>query len=307
MAPTFESAARQVHEANKASWKNAKHGAQWLSTLTTYAFPSLGPLRVDAINTPDVLRVLSPIWLQRPETARRVRQRIGTVLDWAKAAGFRTGDNPVEGVARGLPNQVDRDKHHAAMPYAEVPAFVQSLKALPSAEVTALALEFLILTAARTGEVIAARWSEINETARMWTVPAERMKAGREHRVPLADRPMAILKQVRSLTVDGSNYIFPGRSSDRPISNMAFLMHLRRANLPVTAHGFRSSFRDWAAEATNFPREVAELALAHTISNKVEAAYRRSDLFDKRRELMIEWNIHVGSWQKESLVDAQRG
>ena len=296
VAPTFEVAARQVHEANLASWRNPKHAAQWLSTLTTYAFPTLGNMRVDVIGTPDVLRVLSPIWLARPETARRVRQRIGSVMDFAKAAGFRTSDNPIESVARGLPNQIDRDKHHSAMPYVDLPLFIKTLRQSPTGELTSLALEFLILTAARTGEVIGARWPEIDEKSQTWTVPAERMKAGREHRVPLTDRAMAILKQARLLTADGSPYLFPGRRTDRPMSNMAFLMHLRRANLSYTAHGFRSSFRDWAAEATNFPREVAESALAHTLANKVEAAYRRSDLFDKRRELMDAWTRYLEVW-----------
>ena len=291
--PTFAEAARRVHVDHKASWKNAKHAAQWLSTLETYAVPTLGDRAVDQVQTSDVLRVLSPIWLTRPETARRVRQRIGTVLAWAKAAGFRTGDNPVEGVAKGLPKQGDRDEHHAAMPYSDVPAFVARLRGSDMGESARLAFEFLILTAARTGEVLEAQWTEIAEEGRLWVVPAARMKAGREHRVPLAHRCTDILARAKQLA-GRSHYIFPGRSEERPMSNMVFLMALRRMNLPYTTHGFRSAFRDWTAETTAVPREVAEMALAHTIESRVEAAYRRSDLLEKRRMLMNLWDSYVG-------------
>ena len=293
IVPTFAEAVEQVHAGHKASWKNEKHAAQWLSTLRTYAFPHLGTRRVDQVDTPDVLRALAPIWLTKPETARRVRQRISTVLDWAKAAGHRIGDNPVEGVERGLPKQTERDEHHAALPYLEVPAFIARLRATGPGETARLAFEFLILTAARTGEVLGAEWREINEVEALWTVPASRMKAGREHRVPLSDRALAILNRARELSPE-SVLIFPGRHSGKPMSNMVFLMTLRRMDVPITAHGFRSSFRDWAAEATNLPREVAEMALAHIIENKVEAAYRRGDLLQKRQEMMQMWAAHCG-------------
>ena len=289
--PTFAEAAEQVHADHKASWKNGKHAAQWLSTLRTYAVPHLGTRRVDQIDTPDILRALSPIWLTKPETARRVRQRISTVLDWAKVAGHRSGDNPVEGVERGLPKQTERDEHHAALPYSEVPAFVARLRSFGQGEMARLAFEFLILTAARTGEVLGAEWREINEGEALWTVPAARMKAGREHRAPLSQRALAILRRAKELSL-ASTLIFPGRQSGKRMSNMVFLMALRRMEVPITAHGFRSSFRDWAAEATNLPREVAEMALAHTIENKVEAAYRRGDLLEKRREMMASWTAH---------------
>jgi integrase len=288
VVPTFAEAAEKVHAEHKASWKNPKHAAQWLTTLTTYAIPMIGNRRVDQIGTPDVLNVLSPIWLTKPETARRVRQRIGTVLDWAKAAGFRAGDNPVLGVAKGLPKQTDRDEHHAALSYEEVPGFIGRLRASDNGEMVRLAFEFLILTASRTSEVIGAKWNEFDVKQRVWTVPATRMKAGRTHRVPLVDRTLEILNRAKEIG-GGSDYVFPSRDETKPLSNMAFLMTLRRMKLDATAHGFRSSFRDWAAEQTNFPREACEAALAHAVENKVEAAYRRGDLFEKRRELMRAW------------------
>jgi integrase len=288
VVPTFAEAAERVHSEHKASWKSGKHADQWINTLRQYAFPMLGGRRVDQIETPHVLSALSPIWLTKPETARRVRQRIGTVLDWAKAAGFRAGDNPVGGVAKGLPKQGDRNEHHAALPYAEVPTFVVRLRASDSGEVVRLAFEFLILTASRTGEVLGAQWDEISLAEKVWTVPADRMKAGRQHRVPLSSHALDILARAEELR-GGSDHAFPGRSGTKPLSNIVFLMTIRRMGLNITAHGFRSSFRDWAAEQTNFPREVCEMALAHMVENRVEAAYRRGDLFSKRCELMQAW------------------
>lgn len=302
--PTFAEAAETVHAEHSATWRNRKHAAQWINTLRTYANPHLGAKRIDQIETPDVLRALSPIWLTKGETARRVRQRIGTVLDWAKAAGYRSGDNPVEGVAKGLPKQGEKDEHHAALPYAEVPAFVARLRGMSGpGEIGRLAFEFLILTAARTGEVLDARWSEIDEAGALWTVPAARMKAGREHRVPLSARAGEVLALAKTLG-DSSTLVFPGRSGEKPLSNMVFLMALRRMSVPITAHGFRSSFRDWAAETTNLPREVAEMALAHTIENRVEAAYRRGDLLEKRRALMADWAIFCGTAKRPKASEA---
>lgn len=292
--PTFSEAAERVHTEHKGSWANAKHAQQWINTLRQYACPELSKRRVDQIETSDILRVLSPIWLVKPETARRVRQRIGTVLDWAKAAGFRTGENPIDGVAKGLPKQTDRDEHHAALPYAAVPGFVAQLRISETTEAGRLAFEFLILTASRTSEVLGARWDEIDLKEKLWTVPASRMKAKREHRVPLSARSVEILVRAQVLA-PGSALVFPGRSGENPFSNMVFLMALRRMKLEITAHGFRSSFRDWAAERTSLPREVAEMALAHAVENKVEAAYARSDLLDRRRDLMEQWAIFVSS------------
>ena len=286
--PSFREAARKVHAEHSGAWKNPKHRQQWINTLVEYAFPLIGERRVNEIETSDVLKVLSPIWLRKGETARRVKQRLGAVLDWAKAAGFRSGDNPVEGVLRGLPRQVDRPEHHPALPYAEVPTFLTGLRRSGMDEATRLAFEFLILTATRTNEVLCAKWVEIDLECRMWTIPAVRMKAARAHRVPLSPRCVEILKRASGLFSD-SAYVFAGRSANKPLSNMVFLMALRRMNLPVTAHGFRSAFRDWASERTNFAREVCEMALAHTIKSKSEAAYRRGDLLEKRRELMDIW------------------
>jgi integrase len=294
VVPSFEVAARSVHQEHKATWRNAKHGEQWINTLSAYVFPHIGTRPIDQVDTPDILKVLTPIWLAKPETARRVRQRISTVLDWAKAAGHRSGDNPVIGVAKGLPKQPDRAIHMAALPYLKVPSFILRLRASDSTEMVRLAFEFLILTAARTSEVLEAKWNEIDIKAAIWTIPGSRMKAGREHRVPLAPACVAILKRSRELVPDG-DYVFSGRDSDQHLSNMAFLMALRRLKLDITAHGFRSAFRDWASERTNFPSEVSELALAHTIKNKVEAAYRRGDLLDKRRELMATWAVFATS------------
>ena len=286
--PTFEEAAREVHESQSKSFRNEKHKAQWLATLDTYAFPVFGSRRVDHVESADVLKALSPIWLQIPETARRVRQRIKTVFDWAKAAGFRSGDNPVEGVSKVLPKHNGQQEHFAAMPYAQVPAFIQKLREYEGVS-TRLAFEILILTASRTGEILKAKWNEFDLEGKVWTVPADRMKAKREHRVPLSARCLEILESAKEIA-DGGEYVFPGAIAKEPLSNMSLLMALRRmGHADLTAHGFRSSFRDWTEERTNFPRSVTEAALAHVVKDKVEAAYRRTDLFEKRRKLMDAW------------------
>ena len=290
-AMTFEQCAGAYIEAHRAGWKNAKHASQWTATLETYVYPTFGTQPVAAIDTPMVLKVLEPIWNTKTETASRVRGRIESVLDWARVREFRHGENPAHW--RGhldhlLPkrSKVAAVKHHAALPYDEMPAFMACLRA--EVGVAARGLEFCILTASRSGEAIGARWTEIDMKAKVWTVPPERMKAHREHRVPLSNRAMTILHQMRELP--GDEFIFPGGKAKRPLSGMAFLMLLRRMKRDdLTAHGFRSTFRDWAAERTSFPSEVAEMALAHTISDKVEAAYRRGDLVDKRRRLAEEW------------------
>ncbi len=289
--PTFADAAKIVHAQNRGSWRNPKHAAQWLATLEHYAFPVLGDVRVDRIATPDILRALTPIWRTKAETARRVRQRIRTVLDWAKAAGHRSGDNPVDGVGKGLPRGVTAVRHHPAMPFAQVPVFIGTLAAKETSVITVLALKFLILTAARTSEVLNATWTEVDLGARVWTVPAGRMKSGRAHRVPLSEQCIAVLRQARHLGC-GSALIFPGSNSDKPLSPMTLLMSLRRMRLPFVPHGFRSSFRDWAAETTAFPREVCEAALAHVVGDRTEAAYRRGDLFEKRGALMNAWSAY---------------
>lgn len=287
--PTFEEAARQVHESHSKAFRNDRHKAQWITTLEQYAFPVFGQLRVDQVESADILKALGAIWLEKPETARRVRQRVRTVFDWAKAAGFRAGDNPVEGVAKVLPKHKTKQDHFAALPYPKVSEFIHLLREAGAGKSVKLALEFLILTAARTSEVLKAQWSEIDLNDRVWTIPPERMKAGREHRVPLSARCIGILESAKAIA-DGGKYVFPGQSRGKPLSNMCFHMLLRRMKrTDCTPHGFRSSFRDWTEERTNYPRTVTEAALAHVVADKTEAAYRRTDLFARRRKLMDAW------------------
>lgn len=290
---TFKDAATQVIEARRGGWKNAKHARQWEATLERYVYPLIGNEPVSRIDTPDILRVLSPVWTRHPETARRIRQRIGVILDWARAAGLRQGENPVRGIQSGLPRQNQQQRHFAAMPYADLPAFMKLIRAKPPS-VSALALEFLILTACRTAEVLGARWDEIDLERRVWTVPASRMKMKREHRVPLSDAAIAVLDQVRQFPPHERDYVFQNPDRSQPLSNMSLLAIMRRMKQRATVHGFRSSFRDWASETTHYSREVCEMALAHTIPNKAEAAYRRGDLFEKRIRLMADWAEWLG-------------
>ncbi|MGC2854151.1 tyrosine-type recombinase/integrase [Novispirillum sp. DQ9] len=294
-AISFKGAAEAYITAHRAGWRNAKHAAQWSATLETYAFPVIGELPVADVDTGLVLRVLEPIWTEKPETASRVRGRIEAVLDWARVRGYRDGPNPAlwrGHLAHLLPRRakVRKVEHHAALPYAEIAAFMVALRQRDAT--AARGLEFAILTAARTGEVLGATWAEIDLEAAVWTVPADRMKAGREHRVPLSPRAAAIL-QAMAQEHGQEGYLFPSKRKGKPLSNMAFLMLLRRmGRADLTAHGFRSTFRDWTAERTAFPGEVAEAALAHVVGDKVEAAYRRGDLFEKRRKLMEAWADH---------------
>lgn len=286
---TFKKAAEDYIADNKAGWRNEKHAGQWTATLTAYAYPEIGKLAVAAVDVPDVLKVLRPIWTTKPETASRVRGRIEAVLDYAKAQKWRSGENPARWkgtLDHLLParSKVRRVEHHDAMPYADVPGFMTALAGQDGA--AARALRFAILTAARTGEVIGARWPETDSDTAVWTVPADRMKAGREHRVPLSAPALDILRGMPRV----SDHVFPGIKRGEPLSNMAMLMLLRRMKVEdATVHGFRSAFRDWAAEQTGFPREVIEAALAHANGDKTEAAYLRTDHFEKRRLLMEEW------------------
>ena len=290
-AITFKDCAKRYIAAHRPAWRNPKHAAQWGSTLDAYVYPIFGNLAVQAVDVGLVLKAIEPIWTAKPETASRVRGRIESILDWATARGYREGENPARW--RGhldnlLPARakVRRVEHHAALPYVEISAFMAELRSQEG--VSPRALEFAILTAARTGEVIGARWDEINVAERLWTIPAARMKSEREHRVPLADATLVIVEMMAAIR--SGEFVFPGGKEGRPLSNMAFLMLLRRMGRgELTAHGFRSSFRDWAAERTGFPAEVAEMALAHAVGDKVEAAYRRGDLFQKRRRLAEAW------------------
>jgi integrase len=294
VVPTFEAAARDFHAEHSAGFRNAQHRGVWIASLKADVFPELGTRRVDAITAADVLKVLSPIWLKKPETARRVKQRIHAVLSWAKAKGYRSGDDPTAGIEKVLPRHRATAEHHAALAYDAVPAFIQALRDARAGDSAKLACEWLILTASRTNEVVGARWSEIDRDAKTWTIPAARIKAGREHKVPLSPRCLELLDAAAKLgDEEPDGFIFPGRTSSAPHSNMVFLMLLRRmGRKDITIHGFRATFRTWCAEKTNAPRAVAEAALAHVIENKVEAAYQRSDLFERRRRLMNSWAQH---------------
>jgi integrase len=286
-AATFGTVATAHIEAHEPSWRNAKHRQQWRNTLTTYA-AAIWSTPVDQISVDDLLAILKPIWAAKPETASRVRGRIESVLDAAKVRGLRAGENPAAwrgNLALLLPAKKKGPKrHHPAMPFAEVPAFIERLRG--TAALSARALELTILTAARTSEVLKATWSEFDLDTATWTVSADRMKAGRQHRVPLSPAALALLK----LLPQNEAYVFPGQVENKPLSNMSMEMCLRRMGLAhYTVHGFRSSFRDWAGENTEFPRDIAEMALAHTVGSAVERAYRRGDSFTKRRDLMKAW------------------
>lgn len=290
-ALTFKQAAERYIEAHRPSWKSEKHAAQWPATLEAYVYPVFGDLPVAGVDVGLVLKALEPIWSEKPETATRVRGRVESVLDWARARGYRSGENPARWrghLDKLLPPRakVAKVKHHAALPYAEMPAFMTELRKLDG--VSPRALEFAILTVTRTGETIGARWPEIDMDGKMWTIPAERMKAGKEHRVPLSDRAVELLK---SLPREKDNdAVFIGATKGKPLSNMALLMTLRRMKRDdLTTHGFRSTFRDWGAEQTAYANELLEMALAHTVSDKVEAAYRRGDMLQKRQRLMRDW------------------
>jgi integrase len=292
---TFDQAASAFYEANSPAWRNPKHGEQWRNSLSNYASPVIGSMPVSAVETAHVLRILSPIWSTKTETATRVRGRIEKVLDWAKVQGYRTGDNPA--AWRGhlsevlpKPSKVADAGHHAALPWSEIGGFMAALQAMQGAG--ARAMEIIILTATRTSEVLNAKWSEFDLDGKLWTIPKERMKGFREHRVPLSDPVVALLSKLRAES-GGGEYVFAGRKANTTLSNMAAMQTLRRMGRgEVTVHGFRSTFRDWCSESTAFSRDVCEMALAHTIADKTESAYRRGDLIEKRRALMADWAAH---------------
>lgn len=302
---TFAEAAEQCIATKQHEWKNAKHQHQWGATLKTYAYPTLGSVPVDQIKMEQVLAVLEPIWTTKTETATRLRQRIETVMDWAKARKLYGGDNPASlkgGLGQLLPKarKIAKVKHQPALPYKQIHAFVHALREKKG--VSPKALEFLILTATRSGEVLGAKWDEIDLEAKVWTIPEERMKAGREHRIPLSGRAMTIINEM--LLGRQCDYVFPAPMGKKGMSNGALLAVMK--GMPSFAayvpHGFRSTFRDWAAETTNYANETLELALAHTIKDKAEAAYRRQDQLEKRTTLMEQWGSYVDSPPKSGSV-----
>jgi integrase len=297
---TFDSCAAMYISDHKAEWKSAKHAQQWTNTLSMYATPIIGDREIGSIATADLLRILKPIWLTKNETASRVRGRIEAVLDWAAAHDMRSGENPARFrghlehlLARSTPEQ-RAEKHHLAMPHEKVPAFFLDLSKQDG--MSRWALEFLVLTACRTSEVLGAQWQEVSPDGTLWVIPKERMKAGKEHRVPLAPRALEILEQVKPFEKGKGVYIFPSGSEDRPLSNMALSMLLRRMGVTnATVHGFRSTFRDWVGERTTHDHRTAEAALAHRLPDRVAAAYARSDLYEKRSAMMKDWAAHCFS------------
>lgn len=303
---TFDHCAEQYIAAHRGSWKNAKHAAQWESTIATYASPIIGNLPVAAVDTALVVQVLQPIWIEKTETATRLRSRLENILDWATVSHFRKGENPARWRGHldkllAKPEKVARVVHHPALPWQEIGAFMAELRQRDGA--AARAVEFGILTAARSGEIRGVRWDEIDLDAAIWTVPAERMKAGREHRVPLSTVALTLLKAMP----DVDDYVFPGQRSGAMLSDMSLTAVLRRMGRDdITVHGFRSTFRDWCAESVgnSFPREVCEHALAHSLPDKVEAAYRRGDLIEKRKVLMQVWADYCGKIPNPASVVA---
>jgi integrase len=288
---TFEEAARKVHKMHEPTWRNAKHGAQFINTLETYTFPRMGKLKVSEVSTSDVLAVLQPIWLEKPETARRVRQRIGTVMRWAIANGWRQ-DNPADAIAQALPKQGNTQKHRKSLPYDKVTEFLDALKDSNAGATTKLALELVILTASRSGEVRLAEWSEFDLANAIWTRPAHRMKSKKEHRVPLSARAIELLSEAANLGT-GEGLVFMGTVHGKPLSDMTLSKLTKALSYDVDVHGFRTSFKTWTQERTNTARDVSEAALAHTVKDKAEAAYARSDFFEKRRKLMEMWASFV--------------
>jgi len=284
--PKFEEAARTVYEANRPTWRNAKHAAQFITTLETYAFPVIGNMPVKDINSTHVLQILSPIWVTKSETARRIRQRLSTVFKWCVAKQWRVDDPADIAIAQALPSQKKKVTHRKSISYNEVADFLDTVSKSSAGLNTKLGIEFLILTATRSGEVRNARWDEVDGS--LWTIPAERMKAEVAHRIPLPSRCMEILASAKEIS-QGSGYIFEGTKPNKPLSENTFNKLMKELGLDVHAHGFRTSFRTWTQEKTNYPREIAEAALAHSLSDKAEAAYARSDLLEKRAEMMEAW------------------
>ena len=287
---TFREVAEEVIQLRRPTWSSERHATQWRESLINHAFPVIGDLPIGSITSADLLRVLTPIWHEIPETATRVKQRVEVILDYAIASNMRQ-DNPVSAVAKALPRRPRLKRHHPAVNNGEVPAVLDRVRGSTADKSTRLAFEFMVLTAARAGEVRLMTWDEVRGDT--WTVPASRMKMRREHRVPLSDRALAILDEARSLRTEG-NVVFPNRRTGRPLSDMAFTRLLERLEVPAVPHGFRSSFKDWTLAETSYPWAVSEAALAHNLGNSLESAYARTDLFERRRDLMQDWATFVG-------------
>ena len=301
--PTFEEATATVLALHRPGWRNAKHATQWATTLRKYAHPHLGALPVSEVTTADVLTVLTPIWHDKSETARRLRQRIGAVMKWAIAKGYRP-DNPAgDAMAQALPRQTVVRRHMRALPHREVAGAIQAVRASRASTPVKLAFEFMVLTAARSGEVRLATWDEMALDTAAWMVPGARMKAKRDHRVPLSGRAFALLHDARRLSVC-TGLVFPSPRG-KPLSDMTLSKLIKELGIAAVPHGFRSSFRDWAAEQTNTPREVVEAALAHTVRNPTEAAYARSDLFERRRRLMDDWSAYLDG-ERAQVISLRR-
>lgn len=285
--PTFEEAARKVHALHLPTWKNKKHGAQFISTLETYAFPTIGQRKVSEVTSADVLTILTPIWTTKAETARRVRQRIGTVMKWCIAQGWRL-DNPAENITQALPKVDVEPEHFASLPYDRVSECIAAVRASEAMVSTKLCFEFGVLTCARSTQLRKAAWEQIDMDAAIWSIPSEGMKGNRPHRVPLSPRALAILAEAKALG-DGTGLIFPGAKAGAPLSDGTLRKLIRERGFEVDIHGFRTSFRTWSQEKTNFPREVLEAAMSHAVGDAVERAYARSDVLERRREVMNAW------------------
>lgn len=288
--PTFEEAAFKVYEINRPSWRNEKHSAQFISSLKAYAFPEIGKMKVNTIETKDILAILTPIWVTKAETASRVRQRLSTVLKYCKAQKWCADDPADRDIIEALPKQARKSIHMKSMDYREVASFLKEMRNSSAGMTTKLALEFTILNASRSGEVRYAKWDEIDE--KIWTIPAERMKANIAHRIPLTERCLEILEKAKSISL-GSDYIFYGYKKDKPLSENTFNKLIKELGFDIHTHGFRTSFKTWTQEQTNYPREVAEKQLAHSLSNKAEAAYARSELIEKRQAMLEAWNSYL--------------
>ena len=303
--PTFREAAALVHAEHKRGWRNAKHRDQWLATLTAYAFPTLGDVSVSRIEAPAVRDALAAIWLTKPETARRLRQRISTVIDWAVAKGYRDGPLAMAVIDKALPRQRQAVKHHAALPHAAMPDFMTTLRSKET--MGRLALEAVILTAARSGEIRLATWDELDLEAALWSIPADRMKAKRAHVVPLSAPAVALFQRMKAHRRGDSNLVFPGAARRKPLSDMTLTKALRDMAVDAVPHGFRSTFRDWVAEETNWPAELAEAALAHVVADKTVAAYQRGSMLDKRRTMMTAWATYCDGASAGKVVQLATG